>query len=135
MKDEKTKPDTMEPADEQAIDKGAAAKKKKKNKKVDEVPAAAPKAKKAKPEKSDKKIVEPKAPKALKAPKVPKAPKAPKDDKLTKFLVSMKKSVRKSIKKEAAEVGVSMNEYIVQAVEEKLGQNPPESAKTPRKKP
>jgi hypothetical protein len=80
----------------------------------------------------------PKAPKAEKAPKAPKAPKAlkaPKDDKLTKFLVSMKKSVRKSIKKEAAEAGVSMNEYIVLAVEEKLGKNPPESAKAPLKKP
>ncbi len=34
--------------------------------------------------------------------------------------------MRKSIKKEAAEAGVSMNEYIVLAVEEKLGKNPPE---------
>ena len=73
-----------------------------------------------------------KAPKTakLKLPKEtkPKAPKedklkAPKDDKPTKFMVSMKKSVRKSIKKEAAEAGVSMNEYIVLAVLEKLHQN------------
>jgi hypothetical protein len=133
MKDEKPKPDVKKPAEELAMDKAAAAKKKKKGKKVDE--ATEQKVKKAKPEKSDKKAAEPKAPKA-KAPKEPKAekatkaPKAPKDDKLTKFLVSMKKSVRKSIKKEAAEVGVSMNEYIVLAVEEKLGKNPPESAKT-----
>jgi hypothetical protein len=51
------------------------------------------------------------------------APKTPKDDKLTKFLVSMKKTVRKSIKKEAAETGVSMNEFILLAIEAKLGQD------------
>jgi hypothetical protein len=142
MKDEKPKPDVVKPAEKQAMDKDAAAKKKKKGKKVDE--ATAQKVKKTKPEKSDKKAAEPKAPKVAKAPKAPKAPKAakaekapkaPKDDKPTKFLVSMKKSVRKSIKKEAAEAGVSMNEYIVLAVEEKLGKNPPESAKAPLKKP
>jgi predicted HicB family RNase H-like nuclease len=32
----------------------------------------------------------------------------------------MKNMVRKSIKKEAAEAGISMNDYIVLAVEEKL---------------
>jgi predicted HicB family RNase H-like nuclease len=37
-------------------------------------------------------------------------------------MVSMKKTVRKSVKKEAAEAGISMNEYIVLAVEEKLRQ-------------
>jgi predicted HicB family RNase H-like nuclease len=140
MKEEKPKSAVMKPAEERVMDKGAAAKKKKKNKKADEA-AAAPKVKKTKPEKSDKKVAEPKAPKAAKvpkaekAPKAPKVPKAPKDDKLTKFLVSMKKSVRKTVKKEAAESGVSMNEYIVSAVEEKLGKNPPESAKAPLKKP
>jgi predicted HicB family RNase H-like nuclease len=138
MKDEKAKPGVMKPAEEKAIDKASAAKKKKKGKNVDE--ATAQKVKKVKPEKSDKKAAEPKdlkaakAPKAEKAPKAPKASKAPKDDKLTKFLVSMKKSVRKSIKKEAAEAGVSMNVYIVLAVEEKLGKNSPESAKAPNKK-
>ena len=132
MKDKKPKPDGLKPAEEQVMDKGAAAKKKKGSNKVDE--AAVAKVKKAKPEKSVKKIAEPKAAKAEKVPKAEKAPKMPKDDKLTKFLVSMKKSVRKSVKKEAAEAGVSMNEYIVLAVEEKLGNNPPESAKPPLKK-
>jgi predicted HicB family RNase H-like nuclease len=52
-----------------------------------------------------------------------KEQKAAKEDKVTKFLVSMKKSLRKSVKKQAAEVGVSMNEYIVTAVELKLTQD------------
>jgi len=51
-----------------------------------------------------------------------KEQKAAKEDKVTKFLVSMKKSLRKSVKKQAAEAGVSMNEYIVTAVEQKLAQ-------------
>lgn len=51
-----------------------------------------------------------------------KEQKAAKEDKVTKFLVSMKKSLRKSVKKQAADVGVSMNEYIVTAVEQKLAQ-------------
>jgi hypothetical protein len=93
---------------EQAAEKKASVKKIEKIKLVDETPLAAPKAKKAKVEKSTKEAVE------------PKPQKAPKDDKMTKFLVSMKKSVRKSIKKEAAEAGISMNEYIVLAVEDKL---------------
>lgn len=111
MKNEKPKPGAKEPIDEQVTDTSAPSKKKKKTKQVVEAPAEAPKANKAKPEKKEKKTVEPKEQKPLK------------DDKLTKFLVSMKKSVRKSIKKEAAEVGVSMNEYIVLAVEEKLSQD------------
>jgi predicted HicB family RNase H-like nuclease len=41
----------------------------------------------------------------------------------------MQKSVRKNIKKEAAEAGVSMNEYIVLAVEEKLRQDSSKSVK------
>jgi len=111
MKKEKPKLNEKEltgTIDEQAIDKSALLKKKKKNKQVDETPTAAVKIKKAKPEKDVKGAAE------------PKDLKAPKDDKLNKFLVSMKKSMRKSVKKEAAEVGVSMNEYIVLAVEEKL---------------
>ena len=52
----------------------------------------------------------------------PKKTSKEKEDKLTKFLVTMKKSVRKSIKKEAAEFGISMNEFIVLAVDEKLRQ-------------
>jgi len=113
MKKEKTKPSENEVTDtdsEQAVEKKASVKKIKKIKTVEEAPVTAPKAKKAKAEKIVKEVVE------------PKPQKAPKDDKMTKFLVSMKKSVRKSIKKEAAEAGVSMNEYIVLAVEEKLRQ-------------
>jgi hypothetical protein len=113
MKKEKTilnEKELTDTLDEQATDKNAALKKKKKIKSVDETPTTETKVKKTKSEKGDKETVEQKDQKALK------------DDKLTKFLVSMKKSVRKSIKKEAAEVGVSMNEYIVLAVEEKLGQ-------------
>lgn len=111
MKKEKPKLNEKEltgTIDEQATDKSALLKKKKKNKQVDETPTAAVKINKAKPEKDVKGAAE------------PKDQKAPKDDKLNKFLVSMKKSMRKSVKKEAAEVGVSMNEYIVLAVEEKL---------------
>ena len=111
MKKEKTKPgenEVKETVNEQAAEKKTSVKKLKKIKPVDEAPVAAPKAKKIKAEKSVKETDE------------PKDQKAPKDDKVNKFLVSMKKSLRKSIKKEAAEVGVSMNEYIVLAVEEKL---------------
>ena len=43
-----------------------------------------------------------------------------KEDKGAKFLVSMKKSLRKNVKKDAAEAGMSMNKYIVTAVEQKL---------------
>jgi predicted HicB family RNase H-like nuclease len=135
MKKEKPELDTKKPIDEQMTVKGAEPKKKKREKLPDETITAPANVIKTKPEKSEKAIAKPKDQKApkedkLKAPKDDKlkAPKedklkAPKDDKLTKFLVSMKKSVRKSIKKEAAEVGVSMNEYIVLAVLEKLKQN------------
>lgn len=111
MKKEKTKPDEKELTDainEQASNQSEKAKKKKKNKQVDETPTVATKPKKAKSEKAAKEKVD------------TKGQKGAKDDKLTKFLVSINKSVRKSLKKEAAEVGVSMNEYIVMAVEEKL---------------
>ena len=113
MKKEKKKLDTAELTtitDVQVTDNSTTPKKKKKNKLVVETPAAEPKVKKTKPEKSEKKVV------------APDEQKAPKEDKITQFLVSMKKSVRKSIKKEAAEAGVSMNEYIVLAVAEKLAQ-------------
>ena len=116
MKNDKAKAIEMEPAEavvEKKTDKSAALKKKKKTNPIDEMPTAAPKVKKVKAEKQE--TIE------------PKSQKAPKDDKLTKFLVSMKKSVRKSIKKEAAEAGVSMNEYIVLAVEDKLRQDSPKS--------
>ena len=128
MKEEKPKPVAAKPAGGETPDKDAAAKKKKKGKKADEAAVAAPTAKKAKPEKDVKKAAEPKSPKAEKAPKAAKAakpPKPPKEDKLTKFLVSMKKSVRKSVKKEAAEAGISMNEFIVLAVGEKLAKAAP----------
>ena len=113
MKKEKKKIETAEPttiSDEQVTDTSTTPKKKKKNKLVVEIPAVEPKVKKTKSEKSEKKIV------------VPDDQKAPKEDKITQFLVSMKKSVRKSVKKEAAEAGISMNEFIVLAVAEKLAQ-------------
>jgi len=118
MKNDKVKAIEMEPAEavvEKKTDKSAALKKKKKPKQIDEMPTVAPKAKKVKAEKQE--AIE------------PKSQKAPKDDKLTKFLVSMKKSVRKGIKKEAAEAGISMNEYIVFAVEEKLDRETTDSSR------
>ena len=95
----------------QETGENATPKKKKKNKQADEIPALAVKVKKTTSEKEAKKAAD------------SKDQKMPKDDKPNKFLVSMKKSLRKSIKKEAADVGISMNEYIVLAVEEKLGQD------------
>ena len=127
--------DAKKPITEPLTVKSAAAKKKHKATPAGDKPLVAPKAKKTKTENTDKQMVELKAPKAskkekapkkekaLKAPKEQKDQKAPKDDKMTKFLVSMKKSVRKSVKKEAADVGVSMNEFIVLAVEAKLVRN------------
>jgi hypothetical protein len=114
MKKETTKPGAKKlsnPVENEITEKAVKLDKKQKSKKTDDASTPAPKVKKLKSEKVGKEIDE------------PKGAKAPKDDKLTKFLVSMKKSVRKSIKKEAAEVGVSMNEYIVLAVDEKLGRN------------
>jgi predicted HicB family RNase H-like nuclease len=114
MKKEKTKVSekvVIGTDNEQAAEKKVSVKKIKKIKPVDESPVASIKAKKAKAEKVVKVAVE------------PKPLKAPKDDKMTKFLVSIKKSVRKSIKKEAAEAGITMNEYIVLAIEEKLRQD------------
>ena len=52
-----------------------------------------------------------------------KSEKAPKEDKLTKVAVSLKKSILKSIKKEAADDDISMNEYIGLALEEKLAKS------------
>jgi len=114
MKKEKQKPgvdESMEVIAEQETNENATPKKKKKTKQIDETPAVAVKTKKTTSEKETKKAAD------------SKDQKMPKDDKLNKFLVSMKKSLRKSVKKEAAEVGISMNEYIVLAVEEKLGQD------------
>ena len=115
MKKEKTKLSEKEPAgiiEVKSTDAGAPPKKKKTGKKADEAPTAEPNAKKPKADKSEKEKA------------APKDQKAPKDDKPTKFLVSMKKSVRKSIKKEAAEAGISMNDFIVAAVEAKLSTTP-----------
>lgn len=114
MKKEKQTPgadDSIEVIAEQEPVEKTTPKKMKKNKQAEETPAAAVKVKKTTPEKEAKKAAD------------SKDQKMPKDDKLNKFLVSMKKSLRKSIKKEAAEVGISMNEYIVLAVEEKLGKD------------
>ena len=119
MKKEKANIDTTEQADildEPAEEKSASAlpQNVKITGKVDETLTATPKAKKTKSEKAKIETSE------------PKAKKASKEDKLTKFLVSMKNTVRKSIKKEAAETGISMNDYIVSAVEEKLRKASPE---------
>ena len=114
MKKEKQQPDadkTIEGIAEQEPVEKTTAKKKKKNKQIDETPAVAVKIKKTASENEAKKAAD------------SKDQKIPKDDKLNKFLVSMKKSLRKSIKKEAAEIGISMNEYIVLAVEKKLSQD------------
>ncbi|MEI6305588.1 MAG: toxin-antitoxin system HicB family antitoxin [Deltaproteobacteria bacterium] len=111
MKKEKAKRSEKEKTqkvDKKLPDKSTALKKKQKNKTPDKMPAPAPKVAKSKFEKVPKKTVE------------PKKNQSPMDDKKTKFLVSMKKSLRKNIKKEAAEAGISMNEYILLAVEEKL---------------
>ena len=111
MKTEKPKTkkkEVSETVTKQAKTDSAELKKKKKAEKVDEALEAPKTKKKETSGKGGKKAAE------------PKEQKAPKEDKVTKFLVSMKKSVRKNVKKEAADAGVSMNEYIVAAVEEKL---------------
>ena len=56
--------------------------------------------------------------------------KGAKDDKSTKFLVSMKKSLRKALKKEAAEMGITMNDFIVAAVEARLDLSAGQSERT-----
>ena len=111
MKNKKSKYDTKEQVEELVTDSNAESKKTKKNKQNDEVETDAPKAKKIKSKKSAKKI------------DTQKSEKAPKEDKLTKLVVSLKKSVLKSIKKEAADNDISMNEYIGLAVEEKLAKS------------
>jgi predicted HicB family RNase H-like nuclease len=108
----KSKLDATEQVEELVTDNITKPKKANKNKPDDEVQSDAPKAKKVKPKKSVKKIAE------------QKSEKAPKEDKLTKFVVNMKKSVLKSIKKEAAaDDDISMNEYIGLALEEKLAKS------------
>ena len=123
MKKEKAKIDTTEQADiidELAAEKSALPQNKKITEKVDETLTATAKVKKTKSEKAKIETTE------------PKAKKASKEDKLTKFLVSMKNIVRKSIKKEAAETGISMNDYIVLAVEEKLRKASPDRLNSER---
>jgi predicted HicB family RNase H-like nuclease len=110
MKSEKLKSVEKKPAEtlvKETTSKSTSPKKKK----TDETTTTAAKVKKTKSEKVTKVAV------------ASKNQKAPKDDKLIKFLVSMNKSVRKNIKKEAAEAGISMNEYIVLAVEDKLSKD------------
>ena len=100
--------------DTPAVDAAAAPAKKKKSTKAAETPVSEVKVKKSKGDKKEK---------VEKKPAVQKEPKAPKEDKATKFLVSLKKSLRKSIKKESAELGISMNDFIVAAIEDKLGRD------------
>ncbi len=110
MKKETTENETQNQVnivEEQAVNKDLQ-KKKKKNNQPDEEVTAESKTKKSKAAKTEKTKDE------------SKRQKTPKEDKITKFMVSMKKSVRKNIKKEAAEAGISMNEYIVVAIQEKF---------------
>ncbi len=111
MKKETTKNETQNQVnvvEEQAVNKDLQKKKKKNNQPNEEVTAES-KTKKSKAAKTEKTKDE------------SKRQKTQKEEKITKFMVSMKKSVRKNIKKEAAEAGISMNEYIVVAIQEKLG--------------
>ena len=110
-------------SEEQVIAPAALPKKKKLATVFEDAPAAVVKIKKDKEEKKTKKSDEPKKAKTSKETKAPKEDKSQKEDKVTKFLVSMKKSVRKSIKKESAERGISMNDFIVVAVEEMLARS------------
>jgi predicted HicB family RNase H-like nuclease len=114
MKKEPSKKETQKQvtdSNEQTTEKAVVLKKSKKDQQSGDAEIL-PKSKKTKVKKTEKSEIE------------PKQQKAPKDDKITKFLVSMKKSVRKTIKKEAAEAGISMNEFIVVAVVEKLNKAP-----------
>jgi predicted HicB family RNase H-like nuclease len=111
MKNKKSKHDAKDQAEELVTDNITEPKKSKKNKQDDEVQPDAPKAKKIKSEKTDKKIDK------------QKSEKAPKEDKLTKLVVSLKKSLIKSIKQESAADDISMNEYIGLALEEKLAKS------------
>ncbi len=98
-------------AEELVTDNITEPKKSKKNKQDDQVHPDAPKAKKIKSKKSDKKIDK------------QKSEKAPKEDKLTKLVVSLKKSIIKSIKQESAGDDISVNEYIGLALVEKLAKS------------
>jgi hypothetical protein len=111
MKNKKSDQDAKDQAEEFATDNITKPKKSKKAKQVDEVQPDPPKAKKIKPKKSEKKTDK------------QKSDKAPKEDKLTKVAISLKKSILKSIKKEAADDDISMNEYIGLALEEKLAKS------------
>jgi predicted HicB family RNase H-like nuclease len=111
MKNKKSEHVAKDQAEELVTDNITEPKKSKKNKLDDEVQPDVPKAKKIKSKKSDKKIDK------------QKSEKAPKEDKLTKLVVSLKKSVIKSIKQEAADDDISMNEYIGLAIEEKLAKS------------
>ena len=111
MKNKKSKHDAKGQVEELVTDSNVEPKKTKKNKQNDETQSDAPKVKKIKLKKSVKKTDD------------QKSEKTPNDDKLTKFVVSLKKSVIDSIKKEAADDDISMNEYIGLALEEKLAKS------------
>jgi predicted HicB family RNase H-like nuclease len=111
MKNKKSELDAKDQAEELVTDNITEPKKSKKNKQDDEVQPDASKAKKIKSKKSDKKVDK------------QKSEKAPKEDKLTKLVVSLKKSVIKSIKQESAADDISVNEYIGLALEEKFAKS------------
>jgi predicted HicB family RNase H-like nuclease len=116
MKSKKSDHDAKDQAEELVTDKITEPKKSKKSKQDDAVQADAvqqdaPKAKKSKSKKSAKKADK------------QKSEKAPKEDKLTKLVVSLKKSIIKRIKQESAADDISMNEYIGLALEEKLAKS------------
>jgi len=111
MKNKKSEHDAKGQSEEIISDNVTEPKKSKKTKQEAEVQPDIPKAKKIKSKKSDKKADK------------QKSEKAPKEDKLTKLAVSLKKSILKSIKKEAADDDISLNEYIGLALEEKLAKS------------
>ena len=111
MKSKKSKLEAKDQTEELVTDSNAEPKKSKKTKLDEELQPDAPKAIKIKSKKSVKKTNE------------QKSEKAPKEDKLTKFDVILKKSVIKSIKQEAADDDISVNEYIGLALEEKLAKS------------
>jgi predicted HicB family RNase H-like nuclease len=93
------------------------AKKAKASTKTDDKNDVAKKDSKAKKDKSSKKGKN--AVKDLKIKDTAKS-KTVEKDKVSKFLISMKKSIRKQVKLTATEIGISMNDFIVSSVLEKI---------------
>lgn len=96
-----------------------------KDKKKSAATNAVKEAKPVKEVKDAKKTKTPKVAKAVKETKDDKKAEEPKKtkeakDKESKFLITMKKSVRKQVKIAATELGISMNTFIVEAAMEKL---------------